>query len=126
MDIEQIIKIVLPNASAELLSAILTKLQELGVVSVEDLVYVRETDLASVVLPIQARKLVEHFKSTDNEHSHKSYMVAVDKKVVNETTPTFESLLHAVCFFLCIQHRVYRNCMFDSRVRSEVLSKYQP
>ncbi|KAG8170705.1 hypothetical protein JTE90_008092, partial [Oedothorax gibbosus] len=26
----------------------------------------------------------------DNEHSHKSYMVAVDKKVVNETTPTFE------------------------------------
>ncbi|KAG8189911.1 hypothetical protein JTE90_018692 [Oedothorax gibbosus] len=90
MDIEQILKIVLPNASAELLSAILTKLQELGVVSVEDLVYVRETDLASVVLPIQARKLVEHFKSTDNEHSHKSYMVAVDKKVVNETTPTFE------------------------------------
>ncbi|KAG8197623.1 hypothetical protein JTE90_001554 [Oedothorax gibbosus] len=60
--IKQLCKRALPNATAELLTSIFTQLKEKGVVFVRDLIYVRETDLAGVVPPITARKLVDHFK----------------------------------------------------------------
>lgn len=52
---------VLPNLSAHQL--LLDALKTLGVESLEDMKYVKEEDLLSVLRPIEARKLIARFKA---------------------------------------------------------------
>lgn len=55
---------VLPDLSASILEIVLEALQSLGVETSEDLQFISETDLNSVLRPIQARKLLAVWKQT--------------------------------------------------------------
>lgn len=55
---------VLPDLSASILEIVLEALQSLGVETSEDLQFISETDLNSVLRPIQARKLLAAWKQT--------------------------------------------------------------
>lgn len=46
------------------LDPLLEALQELGVHDLEDLNYIQESDLLHVLKPVEARKLISHFKTT--------------------------------------------------------------
>lgn len=54
----------LPDLSASILEIVLEALQSLGVETSEDLQFISETDLNSVLRPIQARKLLAAWKQT--------------------------------------------------------------
>lgn len=53
---------VLLDLSALILEIVLEALQSLGVETTEDLQFIRETDLNSVLRPVQARKLLAAWK----------------------------------------------------------------
>lgn len=55
---------VLPDLSALILEIVLEALQSLGVETSEDLQFISETDLNSVLRPVQARKLLAAWKQT--------------------------------------------------------------
>ncbi|XP_048853978.1 uncharacterized protein LOC125721875 [Brienomyrus brachyistius] len=55
---------VLPDLSALILEIVLETLQSLGVETSEDLQFISETDLNSVLRPVQARKLLAAWKQT--------------------------------------------------------------
>lgn len=55
---------VLPDLSALILEIVLETLQLLGVETSEDLQFISETDLNSVLRPVQARKLLAAWKQT--------------------------------------------------------------
>lgn len=54
---------VLPNLTENVYELLLDALKDLGVENWEDFKYVQETDL-SVLKPIEARKLIAHFRVT--------------------------------------------------------------
>ncbi len=59
-NISEHIKCVLPMLTPEELQAVTSKLvNEIGVNQEQDLKYVREADLATVLKPIQCRRLIE-------------------------------------------------------------------
>lgn len=55
---------VLPDLSVSILEIVLEALQSLGVETSEDLQFISETDLNSVLRPVQARKLLAAWKQT--------------------------------------------------------------
>lgn len=55
---------VLPDLSASILNIVLEALQSLGVETSEDLQFISETDLNSVLRQVQARKLLAAWKQT--------------------------------------------------------------
>lgn len=55
---------VLPDLPTSIVNIVLETLQSLGVENTEDFQYIQETDLLSVLRPIQARKLVAAWKQT--------------------------------------------------------------
>ncbi|XP_035999502.1 uncharacterized protein LOC118564740 isoform X2 [Fundulus heteroclitus] len=55
---------VLPDLAASVLEIVLEALQSLGVETTEDLQFINETDLDSVLRPVQARKLLAAWKQT--------------------------------------------------------------
>lgn len=55
---------VLPDLSASILEIVLEALQSLGVETSEDLQFISETDLKSVLRPVQAIKLLAAWKQT--------------------------------------------------------------
>ncbi len=55
---------VLPDLAASVLEIVLEALQSLGVETSEDLQFINESDLDSVLRPVQARKLLAAWKQT--------------------------------------------------------------
>jgi hypothetical protein len=53
----------LPNISIETVDSIIGKLGELGAESLADIKFLLPSDLETVLKPIQARKLLQSFKS---------------------------------------------------------------
>ena len=71
------LKAVLPSLADETLSTVLNKLEEVGVSSTEDLLFIEEQDLQPELKPIQIRKLIQKWKGKGME-SHFS-IIAFNK-----------------------------------------------
>lgn len=63
---------VLPNLAADTIISVLAKLAEIGVETVDDLQHVEQQDLAPLLKPIQARKLLDSWSKTQTRNSHYS------------------------------------------------------
>ena len=76
LNITEIVPTVTPKIKAKIQHA----LDELGVLTDEDLTLVREDDLANIVKPIAARRLVAAWarKKTDNQEQAKSTCSGTD------------------------------------------------
>lgn len=61
--IQQNVKLVLPNISEECCKKLLEKLDDIGVETVDDLSIVQERDLTGILKPIQIRKLLTSWAS---------------------------------------------------------------
>ncbi|CAL8237665.1 unnamed protein product [Arctogadus glacialis] len=62
----------------------LERLQGLGVEDLEDLTYLQESDLLSVLRPIEARKLLSLLQKTRNSTlAAENFMLSVDQTIVN-------------------------------------------
>jgi hypothetical protein len=58
----QFIREILPSISDDVLHQLVLKLEECGVAAYDDLQYVSESDISSVLRPVQARRLLAHWK----------------------------------------------------------------
>lgn len=63
---KNIIKKLLPTLEEGRLDSVAQMLLESGIESIDDLEYVQESDLISLLKPIHARKLLAAWKSTTN------------------------------------------------------------
>jgi hypothetical protein len=58
----QFIREILPSLADDVLHQLVLKLEECGVAAYDDLQYVSESDISSVLRPVQARRLLAHWK----------------------------------------------------------------
>ncbi|XP_071838988.1 uncharacterized protein [Apostichopus japonicus] len=65
-DIERVCWNSVPDINDEQLRRLLAKLEAAGVLTTDDLEYIREDDILGIVTPIQARKLIKGFKKDES------------------------------------------------------------